>query len=99
MPPQLLPFTPRYKGVLYVQLEEEEDGYLKLLGYYPQVNHDNDRSDVSPEVNVERDEDDRFLQAPSQFSSGASTPVSSGSELDMPSAVERSETPSGQPSG
>lgn len=84
LPPQLSPFTPYYKGVLYVRLEEEEDGRIKLLGFHPDVDDDN----VELTVTRDYEEDESLLQAPSQFSSGTSTPISSGSEADVPSAVE-----------
>ncbi|XP_070196156.1 inositol hexakisphosphate kinase 1-like [Littorina saxatilis] len=111
LPPQLLPFTPQYKGVLYVQLEEEEDGHLRLWGYRPETSDDNSTAQEAstkgtpvPAPSMEEQEngredngreEDRDLN-PLDWSSGASTPVSSGSELDMPSAVEAEQT--GQPS-
>lgn len=85
-------------GVLYVRLEEEEDGRLILWGYRPDAvdNNGPDPEDAEaitePPQGEEGREDDRFLQ-PLQldWSSGASTPMSSGSELDI-SAVDMEQT-------
>ena len=86
-------------GVLYVRLEEEEDGRLNLWGYRPDA-VDNSAADpedheanAEPSQGEEGREDDRFLQ-PLQldWSSGASTPMSSGSEMDMISAVDMEQT-------
>lgn len=94
-------------GVLYVQLEEEEDGHLRLWGYRPETSDDNSPAQEAstkgtpvPAPSMEEQEngredngreEDRDLN-PLDWSSGASTPVSSGSELDMPSAVEAEQT-------
>lgn len=94
MPPQLLPFTPRYKGVLYVRLHEEEDGRIRLLGYHPPsgANEEAEGEEVMEGTEVreraEGAEEDRLLALPWEMSSGASTPMSSGSELDVPTAVD-----------
>ena len=85
--------------MLYVRLEEEEDGRLNLWGYRPDA-VDNSAADpedheanAEPSQGEEGREDDRFLQ-PLQldWSSGASTPMSSGSEMDMISAVDMEQT-------
>lgn len=79
-----LNFPLNHLGVLYVRLDEEEDGRIKLWGYYPEQGEEDNSGVDHPEIDrVE----EHFLQVPSEYSSGTSTPVSSGSEPDEPSAL------------